>query len=69
MAAITPVNTRQILNNSIKNNNRVKLSLKNGVVSGNIYEPPTIVIPPAVVCEVEGLDFSCADNSEYIAGI
>lgn len=69
MAAISPVSGRQILNNSIKNNNKVKLTLKNGIVSGNIYEPPTIIVPPIIVCEVEGLDFSCENNSGYIAAI
>ncbi len=39
-----------------------------GVLRGNIVDKPVIIIP-VTTCVVNGLDFSCADNSQYIGAV
>jgi len=40
--------------------------LKGNIITEPIFPPPP---PPPIVCEIDALDFSCADNSEYIGVI
>jgi len=63
--------SRNTLNNSAKSTSRVKLNMYGGVLKGNIITEPIFPPPPPppIVCEIDALDFSCADNSEYIGVI
>jgi hypothetical protein len=48
--------------NTAKNKNTITFNKWKGVVNGNIFEPA------GYGCEIK-LDFSCEDNSQYIAAI
>ncbi len=39
-----------------------------GVLRGNIVDKP-VIVTPIPTCVTNGLDFSCADNSQYIGAI
>lgn len=60
-----------VLNNTNKGRNSIKLTMYKGVLGGNIIEPPPIIVEPPIVieCIQNALDFSCAENSEYIGAI
>jgi len=48
------------LNNTINTKLKIKLSTKGGKLVSNI------IIPEIDPCEITNLNFSCADNSQYI---
>lgn len=58
------------MNNTANTTVKIKLNVQGGVLSGNILEAPVITQPPPVItCVENGLDFSCPENTQYIAGL
>lgn len=62
METNTKIKRNDILNNTLKVQNKIKLNLYKGVLGGNIIEEK----PPEPECLLNSLDFTCANNSEYI---
>ena len=59
-----------ILTNVGKTTNKIKLNMYGGVLDGNIIDNPKYPpVPPIISCEPNALDFSCAENSEYIGAV
>lgn len=53
------------ISNSLKVNNKIKLSMHKGTLAGNII-PIYVQEIEVPICSDGSLDFSCSDNSEYI---
>ena len=56
--------------NTAKSSNKIKINVYSGLMNGNIIEKPIQLeaqIP--VECEINSLDFSCPENSQYLGAI
>lgn len=61
-------NKQNILTNHINANVKIKLSMYEGKLDGNIFDRQEVVIPEEV-CTQNSLDFTCKENSAYIGVI
>lgn len=61
-------NKHNILTNHANANVKIKLSMFNGQIDGNIFDKP-IPQPIPDVCIGNALDFSCEENTVFVSTI
>lgn len=57
------------INNAASSKIKIKLNMNGGMLRGNIIDAPVIIVSPPTSCVINGLDFSCSENSQYIGAI
>lgn len=65
MRSLDRVNPTNFLRTHGNADVKIKLNMHKGILDGNILDSP--IYPD--ICDVNTLDFSCKENSQYIAAI
>jgi hypothetical protein len=59
-----------VIRSVVKSYPQISFKMYSGYIYTNIKDTETFKFSPTIIaCDIEGLDFSCTDNSEYIGVI